>query len=152
MTTDAPAATTKFKFSSSIISQSDGQIANAVTPVSSLFIAQFEPLVHSEFVDCSRLFGVTIIYVNMNARFMLHYCCGVQVCTSLNEISIKPYASPTFQWNLDVIDTLLCRLTSINLLLTVNSKREALVWWFISKPPRVKAMNIERQHCIFIYP
>ncbi len=86
MTTDAPAANAKFKFSSSIIAQSDGQNANAVTPVSGLFVAQFKPLVCSEFVNCSRLFGVTIIPANMctNACFMLHYCHGTQVCTSVN--------------------------------------------------------------------
>ncbi len=38
-----------------------------------------------EFVDCSRLFGVTIIPTNMrmNAHFMLHYCPRMQACTSL---------------------------------------------------------------------
>ncbi len=64
---------------------SDGQNANTVTSVPGLFIAQFEPLVRFEFSDCTRLFGVTIIPVNMrtNARFMLHYCRDAQVCTSL---------------------------------------------------------------------
>ncbi len=60
------------------------QNANAAIPVSGLFVAQFEPLVRSQFVDCSLLFGVIVIPANMhtNARFMLHYCRGIQVCTS----------------------------------------------------------------------
>ncbi len=34
---------------------------------------------------------------------------GSQECTPCNKSSIKPYAPPTFQWNLDVLgDTLLC--------------------------------------------
>ncbi len=37
---------------------------------------------------------------------------GSQECTHCNNSSIKSFAPPTFQWNLDVlVDTLLCRLT-----------------------------------------
>ncbi len=39
-------------------------------------------------------------------------CDGSQERTHCNNSSIKSFAPPTFQWNLDVlVDTLLCRLT-----------------------------------------
>ncbi len=52
-------------------------------------------------------------------------CDGSQECTHCNNSSIKSFAPPAFQWNLDVlVDTLLWGSQSTNILLTVHESSQ----------------------------